>query len=97
MEPTRNMRKVLEGIVVKCSVDKMCTVEVSSNAVHPMYKKNVRRTTKFLVDDPQNSAALNDVVEIMSCRPISKNKKWRFSKIVKKGVVIDSVKDEGVV
>lgn len=85
----RKSRKVFQGTVIKSSVDKMCTVLVKSDVPHPLYKKLVTKSKKYLVHDENNLATDGDLVEIMSCRPISKCKKWRLTKIVKEHVSVD--------
>lgn len=85
----RASRKVLQGIVVKSKVDQMCTVKVSSDVIHPLYKKLVKKDSKYLVHDPENKAAEGDWVEIISCRPISKNKRWRLNSVIKEHITIE--------
>ena len=45
--------------------------------------KTVKRSQKYLVHDPSNSAKTGDIVQITSSRPISKMKRWRLFKIDK--------------
>jgi len=85
----RASRKVFQGLVVKSSVDKMCTVKVSRDVLHTVYKKLVKKNKKYIVHDPENKAADGDWVEIMSCRPISKNKRWRLNSIIKEHITIE--------
>ena len=71
------------GIVVNSSLDKTITVLVQRKVKHPLYKKILKRTTKLLVHDDKNECAEGDEVAIQECIPISKNKSWKFIKIVK--------------
>jgi small subunit ribosomal protein S17 len=45
----------------------------------------MKRTTKFSVHDPKEDAQIGDLVEIIPCRRISKNKSWRLLKVVRRG------------
>ena len=72
------------GIVVKASLDKTITVLVQRKVKHPLYKKILKRTTKLLVHDEENECSEGDEVNIQECIPISKNKSWKFIKIVKR-------------
>ena len=72
------------GIVVNASLDKTITVLVQRKVKHPLYKKILKRTTKLLVHDEENECSEGDEVNIQECIPISKNKSWKFIKIVKR-------------
>lgn len=76
----------LTGVVVSVSMDKSAVVEVETRKKHPKYKKTIRRHKRYLAHDEENAVALNDVVEIMPTRPLSKRKRWRISKVVRKAV-----------
>jgi small subunit ribosomal protein S17 len=80
----RGSRKVRIGHVVSDKMDKTVVVAVETLVRHPIYGKIVRRTTKFKAHNEENSAAEGDVVEIMETRPLSRDKRWRVSKIVEK-------------
>jgi len=85
-ELTRALPKVMRGIVVKASMEKTVTVSVESRKKHPIYKKFVRRQTKYLVHDESGECGVGDVVELMNTKPASKRKRWRISKVVQKAV-----------
>ncbi|MEN6371189.1 MAG: 30S ribosomal protein S17 [Armatimonadota bacterium] len=80
----RGSRKVRIGHVVSDKMDKTVIVAVETLVRHPIYGKIVRRTTKFKAHDEANSAGEGDVVEIMETRPLSRDKRWRVSRIVEK-------------
>jgi small subunit ribosomal protein S17 len=50
--------------------------------MHPLYKKYVKRYEKFKAHDSENSCKMGDVVKIESCKPISKEKKWKVVEIL---------------
>ena len=66
------------GKVVSKSGDKTIKVISTSRRPHPMYKKIITITRYVLVHDQQDEANVGDVVEYVSCRPISKNKTNRL-------------------
>lgn len=70
-------RRILEGNVVSAKTDKTVTVLVERRYMHPVYKKYVRRTDKYLAHDDANAFGVGDRVQIEECRPISKRKKWK--------------------
>ena len=70
-------RRVLEGDVVSDKMDKTVTVLVERRFMHPVYKKYVKRTSKYAAHDGANSFKIGDRVQIEECRPISKRKQWR--------------------
>jgi len=78
------MRKTRIGRVVSDKMNKTIVVAVETKVRHPLYGKTVNRTTKFKVHDENNEANVNDRVEIMETRPLSKDKNWRLVKIVEK-------------
>lgn len=80
----RGSRKARIGHVVSDVMDKTVIVAVETLVRHPLYGKIMRRTTKFKAHDEENSANQGDTVEIMETRPISREKRWRVSKIVEK-------------
>ncbi len=85
METVRNSRPVRTGTVVSANkMNKTIIVAIVSRAKHPIYKKVVKRTTKFKVHDENNIAGLGDRVEIREVRPISKEKYHVLVRIVEK-------------
>ncbi len=69
-------RRILEGDVVGDKGDKTITVLVERRFRHPVYKKYVRKTSKYAAHDPANQYKVGDRVSIIECRPISKSKRW---------------------
>ncbi len=70
-------KREFRGIVVSDKCDKTVTVKVDSMVKHPIYKKYIRRSSKFAAHDVDNSAKQGDYVTIQECRPISKSKTWK--------------------
>lgn len=69
-------RRILQGVVVSDKADKTITVRIERRFAHPLYKKTVRVSKKYLAHDPENSFKIGDNVKIIETSPISKRKKW---------------------
>jgi small subunit ribosomal protein S17 len=76
-------KRILQGAVVSDANDKTITVLVERRFMHPMVKKVVRRSKKYSAHDENNTFKVGDVVRIVECRPISKNKSWTVIEDVK--------------
>lgn len=87
-EETNKTRRVLTGRVVSDKMDKTVTVLVERKVKHPIYGKVITRSAKYHAHVEADQAAQGDLVEIEECRPISKTKTWRVSKVVEKARVI---------
>ena len=72
--------KLRNGVVVSNSMDKSIVVLVETKYKHPLYKKTVKRSKKFIVHDENNECQIGDWVEITECRPLSKRKCHRIVK-----------------
>ena len=70
-------KQEIVGKVVSTACDKTITIEVVTYRKHPLYKKNVKTTKKYAVHDEENKAKVGDTVKAVSCRPISKTKKFK--------------------
>jgi len=80
----RGNRKTRIGRVVSDKMDKTVVVAVETKVRHPLYGKTVNKTTKFKAHDENNECKVNDIVQIMETRPLSKDKNWRLVQIVEK-------------
>ncbi len=69
-------RRVLEGVVVSNKMDKSIVVKVESYVMHPLYKKFIKRSKKYVAHDENNGSNIGDVVKIIETKPMSKRKKW---------------------
>lgn len=81
--PSRGQRKVREGIVVSNKMQKTVVVQIERRTQHPLYGKVVIRSNKFKAHD-ELECSEGDRVEIMETRPLSKQKRWRVTRIVEK-------------
>ena len=77
-------RRILQGVVVSDKSDKTVIVNVERRVTHPIYKKVVRRSKKYAAHDAENRCKVGDIVRIQECRPISKEKAWRVTRVVER-------------
>jgi len=80
----RGRRKTRQGVVVGDKMEKTVLVQVAQLVKHPLYGKIMRRNKRFKVHDENGESAMGDTVEIMECRPISREKRWRVVRVVEK-------------
>ncbi len=80
----RGRRRRFEGVVVSAKMDKTITVQHTALRPHPKYGKYVKRYTKLKAHDEHNEAREGDLVEIAETRPLSKTKRYRLVRIVRK-------------
>lgn len=87
-------RREMIGKVVSAKMQKTIVVLVESTFSHPLYKKTVKKLKKYKVHDENQEAKEGDIVLIQETRPLSKEKRWRLVKILKKAEFVPSVTEE---
>ena len=80
----RGVRKSQVGVVTSSAMQKTVTVAVDRLVKHPLYKKTLRRTSRFLAHDENNSCQVGDRVRIIETRPLSARKRWRVAEVLVK-------------
>ena len=85
----KSMRKVRVGSVVSARMDKTAVVETVWKQRHRIYRKQMRRVTRFYVHDPDGQCRIGDTVRIQETRPISRTKHWRLLEIINRREVAD--------
>jgi small subunit ribosomal protein S17 len=93
METERSKRRTLEGLVTSAATPQTITVQVERTFRHPRYGKYMRRRKKYAAHDEKSEARPGDMVEIGATRPLSKRKRWRLLRIVRRGDVLAEVTD----
>jgi small subunit ribosomal protein S17 len=76
--------RTVSGQVVSDKMDKTISVSIPRVVKHPVYGKYIRRTTKVLAHDEENSCKAGDVVSIRECKPRSKRKSWQVVEILER-------------
>ncbi len=78
----KNKTKI--GKVVSNSMEKSVVVKVEYLVSHPLYKKRIKKSTKFMAHDEKDICNIGDKVKIAETRPLSKRKRWRVTEILEK-------------
>lgn len=65
-------------------MQKTVVVTVERQVTHPLYKRVVRSSKRFLAHDEKNQCQVGDTVRIQETRPTSARKRWRVVEIVAK-------------
>ena len=80
----RNLRKERIGVVSSNKMNKSIVVLVERKVKHPLNEKFVKKSTKFIAHDEENTCNVGDTVKIMETRKLSKNKNWRLVDIIER-------------
>ena len=72
------------GRVVSDKMQRSVTVAVDRLVTHPIYRKTIRRTSKFMAHDENNECHIGDKVRIVESRPLSKRKRWVVDEILER-------------
>lgn len=75
-------RKVRVGEVVSNKMDKTVVVKIVRKTPHPVFKKYVKKTKKYVAHDEESKCNIGDKVEIVETRPLSKTKRWKVVSIL---------------
>jgi len=78
----RGHRKTQVGVVVSDKMEKTVVVKVDRLVKHSIYSKYIKRSVKYKVHDEQNISKVGDRVQIIECRPLSKDKRWSLKQII---------------
>ena len=80
----RNLRKERIGVVTSNKMEKSIVVSIERKVKHALYGKFLKKTSKFVAHDEENSCNEGDTVKIMETRKMSKNKNWRLVDIIER-------------
>ncbi len=72
------------GVVVSDKMQKTVVVAVERKVRDEVYGKQVRRTSKFMAHNEENTAKVGDKVAIVESRPLSRRKRWVVTRVVEK-------------
>ncbi|HZS06135.1 MAG TPA: 30S ribosomal protein S17 [Blastocatellia bacterium] len=72
------------GIVTSDKMQKTIVVRVDRLVKHPVYKRYVRRRTKFMAHNEVEGVSIGDQVRIVETRPLSARKRWRVVEVLRK-------------
>jgi len=80
----RGLQKERSGVVISDKMAKTVVVSIERTVMHPRYKKILRRRSKVKAHDETNQCRVGDRVLLVECRPLSRDKRWRVSKVLEK-------------
>ncbi|MBI2999401.1 MAG: 30S ribosomal protein S17 [Deltaproteobacteria bacterium] len=80
------MRKERQGVVISNRMQKTVVVAVERMVMHPKYKKYIRVRNKMKAHDEGKQCQIGDRVLIEETRPLSRDKRWRVSRILERAV-----------
>ena len=81
-------KRTLNGRIVSDKMIKTVTVLVERRMKHPLYGQYITQTKKYHAHDENGEFHEGDLVEIEECRPISKTKAWRVTKLLEKARIV---------
>lgn len=84
----QRQRRVLLGTVVSDKMEKTIVVQVQRRFKHPRYRKYVSERIRYKAHDENNEAKTGDTVRIVSCRPLSRDKRWMLQAVVEKATLV---------
>lgn len=82
--PQVGRRNTKVGVVTSNKMQKTIVVSVERRVPHPLYRRIITRTSKFLAHDENNTCSIGDTVSIVETRPLSKRKRWRLLEVIRK-------------
>jgi small subunit ribosomal protein S17 len=85
--PAKNQRKLV-GRIVSDKMQKTVTVRVERRVKDPMMGKIITRSKKYHAHSETNEFKEGDLVEIAECRPLSKTKSWRVTRLVERSKAV---------
>ena len=80
----RNLRKERVGVVASNKMDKSIVVTIERKVKHDLYGKFLKKTSRLVAHDEENTCNEGDTVKIMETRPLSKSKNWRLVEIIER-------------
>jgi small subunit ribosomal protein S17 len=80
----RQRVKRREGTVVAARMTKTVVVQVDRLVEHPLYAKRIKQRNRFMAHDETSQCHEGDRVLIIESRPLSRLKRWRVSRVLKR-------------
>lgn len=88
VERMQKPRTIKVGRVVSDKMEKTVVVSVDYVKRHPLYKKRITRTNRFMAHDESGNCKVGDLVRIEECRPMSKRKRWIVREVLERAIQI---------
>jgi len=84
---TEGLRRELVGTVLSNKMMKTVVVSVERPAMHPFYKKVLKKISHLKAHDEAGECRVGDRVVIRESRPLSREKHWKVGKVLKTAVL----------
>lgn len=81
---SRGHRAEKIGVVTSDKMSKTVSVRVDRLVKHPVYKRYVKRRSKFMAHNDVEGVSMGDMVRIVETRPLSAKKRWRVVEVLRK-------------
>jgi small subunit ribosomal protein S17 len=85
--PAKNQRKLI-GRVTSTKMQKTLVVRIERRVRDPLMGKTITRSQKYHAHVDSGEYSDGDLVEIAECRPISRTKSWRVTRLVEKSKAV---------
>jgi small subunit ribosomal protein S17 len=85
--PAKNPRKLI-GRVTSNKMQKTLVVRVERRVRDPLMGKTLTRSRKYHAHVESGEFGEGDLVEIAECRPISRTKSWKVTRLVEKSKAV---------
>ena len=79
-----NLKRALTGTVVSNKMQKTVVVAVTRRVRDPRFHKYVTRRASYKAHDEKNEFKVGDRVELIETRPLSKDKRWRVTRLIER-------------
>ncbi len=80
----QGIQKTKIGVVTSDKMEKSRVVLVERLVKHPLYKKYIRRSSKFMAHDETNDTKTGDKVKIIESKPLSARKRWKIIEVLER-------------
>ena len=80
----RKERRKLVGLITSDKMDKTVVVRVTHRVRSAQYLKYMTKRVKYKAHDEKNEYKTGDKVEISESRPLSRDKRWRVTRLVER-------------
>jgi len=87
-QATPDRARTLVGRVVSDKMQKTVTVLVERRVRHPVMGKTITRSKKYHAHVEEAGIGQGDLVEIAECRPISRTKAWKVTRLIEKSKAV---------
>ena len=86
--PQAARTRTLTGRVVSDRMQKTVTVLVQRRVKHPVVGKTITLSKKYHAHVEGSEIREGDMVEIAECRPLSRTKSWKVTRLIEKSRVV---------